>query len=351
MKKQLLIAAVAATMGTAAMAELSIGGDAKFEYFNIDNANVVTNKVNTETNLNFKGKSGDTTVVLNMEFNTSGATSVTNTDTDTTITALDSTTGDISGAVVNPNTSTANDTVNIEDMYIQTKVGDITVKAGNYTTSTSAILGEIENGSRSNNKVTLSTTLNGVKVYAGNIAASGSGATAIDANMFAGVSATVAGFKVEAKHNSPTTDSFAISGDVAGVGVRLEQLNSDVALSDVTFGNITKEVNGVSLGYAWIDADADSLIAEDDSAIFAVENDGNGDSNSQMSAKMALAGNTVTVKSGTVGYASGTDLDYTQFSLVRPLASGSTLAVLYTDAEQSATTTKETLEVELSVKF
>jgi len=32
MKKQLLIAAVAATMGTAAIADISITGDAKYEY-------------------------------------------------------------------------------------------------------------------------------------------------------------------------------------------------------------------------------------------------------------------------------------------------------------------------------
>jgi len=319
MKKQLLIAAVAATMTSAAFADVSITGDAKFEYFNTDTAGVVTNTANTEVNLGIAGKNGDTSVVMNLEFNTHG-----------------------------------DNTMDVEDMYITSKIGDVSIKAGNYTTGTSAILGEIDNGTRASNKVTLSTTVNGVKIYAGNVAAASEGASAIDANMFAGVSAKVAGFTVQAKKNSPTVDSFGIAGDVAGVSVRLETKNNDTDNSDVTFGNITTDVNGVSLGYAWIDADKDGLIDEDDSSIFAVENGLSGyagDSNSQVTAKTSMAGNTVTVKAGTVGFATAADLDYTQVGVTRPLASGATLAVTYTDADTSANADKKTFEAELSVKF
>jgi hypothetical protein len=296
MKKQLLIAAVAATMTSAAFADVSITGDAKFEYFNTDTAGVVTNTANTEVNLGIAGKNGDTSVVMNLEFNTHG-----------------------------------DNTMDVEDMYITSKIGDVSIKAGNYTTGTSAILGEIDNGTRASNKVTLSTTVNGVKIYAGNVAAASEGASAIDANMFAGVSAKVAGFTVQAKHNSPTVDSFGIAGDVAGFGVRLETKNSSEASKDVTFGSISKDVNGVALNYSWIDADANGLIGEDDSDIFAVENDSLGDSNSQVSAKTSMAGNTVTVKAGTVGYAATADLDYTQIAVSRSLASGATLALTYTN--------------------
>jgi len=316
MKKQLLIAAVAATMTSAAMADVSITGNGKFEYRNIDTNGVVTNTANTEMNLGVKGKSGDTTAVLNLEFNSHG-----------------------------------DNTMDVEDMYLTTKIGDISVKAGNYASGTSGILGEIDNGSRASNKVTLSTTVNGVKIYGGNTAAAGEGQTAVNANMFVGVSANVAGFKVQAKHNSPTVDSFGIAGDVAGFGVRLEQKNNSAANSDVTFGSISKDVNGVALNYSWIDADANGLIAEDDSAIFAVENAGSGDSNSQFSAKTSMAGNTVTVKAGTVGYASTTDLDYTQVAVSRSLASGSKLALTYTNEDTSATAETKTFEADISVKF
>ncbi len=326
MKKQLLIAAVAATMTSAAMADLSISGDAKFEYQNVDtNATTNVNQTNTEVNLKLRGQSGDTSVVVDVA-------------------------------------SDGNSGLVVEDQYLTTKVGDVTVKAGNYATDTSSILGEIEEGARSHNKVTLSTTLGGMNVYMGNGGNAALGApttgstgfTPVNNNTFAGVSAKVAGFTVQAKHNSETTDSFGIAGDVAGVSVRLETMNVDGANKDVTFGNITTDVNGVSLGYAWIDADANGLIKETDSSIFAVENGLSGyegDSNSQVTAKTSMAGNTVTVKAGTIGFATAADLDYTQVGVTRPLASGATLAVTYTNADVTTTTDKKTFEAELSVTF
>ena len=320
MKKQLLIAAVAATMTSAAMADLSISGDAKFEYQNVDTGTTTNvNRTNTEVNLKLRGQSGDTSVVVDVASN-------------------------------------GNAGLIVEDQYLTTKVGDVTVKAGNYTTGTSSILGEIEEGGRSNNKVTLSTTLGGMNVYMGN-GGSSTGSTdftSVNNNMFAGVSAKVAGFTVQAKRNSETTDAFGIAGDVAGVSVRLETMNVDGANKDVTFGNITTDVNGVSLGYAWIDADADDLIKETDSSIFAQENGTTGykgDSNSQVMAKTSMAGNTVTVKAGTIGFATAADLDYTQVGVTRPLASGATLAFTYTNKDTSATAETKTFEADLSVKF
>jgi hypothetical protein len=328
MKKQLLIAAVAATMGTAAIADVSISGNAKFEYQNVETTGVANvNKTNTEVNLKLRGKNGDTSVVMDIAAN-GGAT------------AADSA-SERSGLVV-------------EDMYLTTKVADVTVKAGNYASGTSGILGEIDNGSRSNNKVTLSTTLGGVKVYVGNAgtAAASTGFTTINNNMFAGISMDVAGVTVQAKKVSDTEDAFGISGDMSGVAFRLEQKQGTGSNTDVVFGNVTTDVNGISLGYAWIDADADSLIAENDSAIFAVENGSNGDSNQQFVASTSVQGNKVTLKSGTIGFKAATlDRDYTQVSVSRPLASGATASVTYTDKELTDTTDSQTFEAELSVKF
>ena len=346
MKKQLLIAAVAATMTSAAMADISITGDSKFEYYNVDISAAATygsftatasdssNYTNMETNLKIIGKSGDTTAVVNMELNTHG-------DVET------------AGAI------------DLEDMYISTKVGDIDLKLGNYATGTSAILGEIDNGGRANNKVTASTTFSGVKVYVGDAgAAAGAGVTEVKGNMFYGVSADVAGFNVHAKHVSPTVDAFAISGEVSGLGIRLEQLNSDTTDQDVTFGNLTYAVNDIDLGYAWIDADSDGQITEDDSSIFAVEmaasnaQKTNVNGVAQISAKTSIAGNTVTVKAGTLEAKSGfQDADFTQVDVKRALASGATLALTYTNADTAAIATgtaqtdTSTFEADISVKF
>jgi len=349
MKKQLLIAAVAATMTSAAMADIAITGDAKFEYKNYDsniaatygsasvNASGTANTTNTEMNLKVAGKNGDTSVVANFEINSHGAGS--------------------------------SDTMDIEDVYMTTKVQGIDLKLGNYATGTSAIMGEIDNGQRATNKVTASTTIEGVKVYVGDSgAADATGESQVKGNMFYGVKADVAGFTVEAKHLNPTDDAFAISGELQGLGIRLEQKNSDTTDSDVTFGNLTYSTNGFDLGYAWIDADSDDKITEDDSSIFAVENGlldttanaGNGDSNQQFSIATSVAGNAVTFKTGEIGFkASGVkDVEYNQINVSRPLASGATATVTYTQIEAGASTgvasadvDLDIFEADLSVKF
>jgi hypothetical protein len=327
MKKQLLIAAVAATMTSAAMADISISGDAKFEYQNVEATGVATNvnQTNTEVNLKLRGKSGDTTVVMDIAANGGAAAAAAG-----------------QGGTV------------VEDMYLTTKVGDVTVKAGNYATGTSSILGEIDNGSRSNNKVTLTTTLGGATVYVGNAGSSSASTTftAINNNMFAGVKMDVAGVTVQAKKVSDTEDAFGVSGDMSGVGFRLEQKQGTGSNTDVVFGNVTTDVNGISLGYAWIDADADNLIGESDSAIFAVENNSVGDSNSQFTASTSVQGNKVTLKAGTIGFKAATlDRDYTQVTVSRPLASGATATVTYTDKDTADATDSQTFEAELAVKF
>ena len=319
MKKQLLIAAVAATMTSAAMADISISGNAKFEYQNVEATGVAinVNQTNTEVNLKLRGQSGDTSVVVDVA-------------------------------------SDGNSALVVEDQYLTTKVGDVTVKAGNHTTGTSSILGEIDEGGRSNNKVTLSTTLGGAKVYVGNGGSStgSTGFTTINNNMFAGISMDVAGVTVQAKKVNDTEDAFGVSGDMSGVAFRLEQKQGTGSNTDVVFGNVTTDVNGISLGYAWIDADADTLIAEDDSAIFAVENAGSGDSNSQFTASTSVQGNKVTLKAGTIGFKAATlDRDYTQVTVSRPLASGATATVTYTDKDTADATDSQTFEAELSVKF
>jgi len=361
--KKLIAAAVATSVSAIAVADVSITGNAKYEYFNEQTGTAAaTNKANTEVNLGIVGKTGDTTVVMNLEFNTHGAV-----DGGTSVTTVTTTSTNSQGdADTHVSTSTSTSTVSatnrldIEDLYMTTKVGDVTVKAGNYASGTSALLGEIDNGGRVTNKVTLSMPVGGATVYVGNDGTAGSGSTALNQNMFAGVSMDIGGQTVQLKQNSPTVDSFGIKGSLAGVNYRYEHKDNDAANSDVKFFEVGTEVNGIKLSYAAIDADQSGLVTEDDSAIFAVEMGSagaakdNADGVSQFTAAGSFEGNNVTFKVGTLDKAltSGTvDQDYYQIGVSRPLASGATATVLYTDKDASATTSTETLEVELSVKF
>jgi hypothetical protein len=335
MKKQLLIAAVAATMGTAVIADVSITGNAKYEYFNTQmTSGADTNTANTEVNLLVAGKTGDTSVVANFELNSHGAGS--------------------------------SDTMDIEDLYMKTKVGDVAVKGGNWALGTTALLGEIDEGGRSNNKVDLSTTIAGVKVYAGSDSAAGTGATEVTSAMYAGVVADVSGWTLQAKKLNANDYGYGISGEIEGFGIRFENKNAKAANSDVNFGQITKTVGDFDLAVAYIDADASGLVTESDSSIFAVEMstatagtaDTGVDSVAQISAKTSIAGNTVTVKAGTVGASAGyKDADFTQISASRSLAAGSTLALTYTDKDDRSVATsaadadKQVFEIDLSVKF
>jgi len=370
MKKQLLAAAIASTVSAAALADISITGNAKYEYFSKQTGtSASTDTSNTEVNLSFKGKTGDTSVVLNMEFNTHGDVSIEDTDvaSSVTLTNADTVNSSIAGqgssvASISNATAAAKGTrghLDIEDMYMTTKVGDINVKAGNWVSGTRSLGGEIDVDSRSTNKIDMRTTLGGATIYAGNSGlVAGAGETALNRNMYAGVVFNAAGNKIEVKKVSNTRDAIGINGSMAGVNYRLEQIDDDTDNKTV-FGNITTETNGISLGYAWLDADKVNTLSQDDSDIFAVEAGGTGykttsDGQKQITVSTNVDGNKVTVKSGTIdkGTSTSTDADYFQLGVSRKLASGATAAVIWTDKDTvTAGTSAESLEVELSVAF
>jgi len=371
MKKQIIAAAVATSVSAIAMADISITGNATYEYFSsTTGTSASTDKSNTEVNLGIKGKKGDTSVVLNMEFNSHGDVSITDTDTDTNNTVVVSETatyvysvGVTSGSAA-ANAKGSRGHLDIEDMYMTTKIGDINVKAGNWVSGTGSLGGEIKVDGRATNKVDLRTSLGGATVYMGNSGSvSGSDSTAgqtlLNRNMYAGVVFNAAGNKIELKKVDEDTDAFGLNGSVAGVNYRLESYNDVAANGDTVFGNITTEMNGISLGYAWLDADKVGQLTQDDSDIFAVEAGASAytstsDGQKQVTVSTNVDGNKVTVKSGSIskGTSTSTDADYFQVGVSRSLASGATAAVIYTDKETAtAGTDTETLEVELSVSF
>ena len=326
--KKLIAAAVASSMTAFAMADISITGDAKYEYDLTDNGGTKTTTANTEAHLNFTGKSGDTTFVAKFEM-------------------ADSSTG----------------AMDLEDSYITTSVAGVGIKAGNYAGSTSGLAGEIENGGRSHGKVTLSYKLGDVSLYAGNGGASAAGNdVGVNNNMFAGASTTVAGQTIHIKKASDTRDNFGISGNVGGVSYRYENIDqsttSTYTAGEADYIELSGSMNGITVQYAKLDADNVTLLEETDSSVFALEAglsayDAKVKEQDQIAVSTTVDGTKVTVKSGTLkdGISAGVDVDYTQVGLSRKLASGATAVITYTDNDASASTSKENLEIELNVAF
>ena len=337
MKKQIIAAAVAASVSAVAMADISISGNANYEWFSTTtgSANAVYT-TDTEVNLNIRGKSGDTSVVADLELSDSG-------------------------------TPSSADVLDVEDLYITTKVGDISVKAGNYGSSTSALAGEIEHGGRSTNKLTLSTNVAGWTLgYAQ------SGATVDNDGSSISASGKVGDVKVSFKEASDTATYVGLSGALAGINYRVENKDADAANSDVLFVDVSTKVGGATVGYTVLDADQGGLIKEGDSGILGLSVNGtdNADCNAQSdntaanrcgSAKGAsqlrisapMAGNTLSAKIGTIedGLGTGNDLDFTELKLTRALASGATLNIVYDDYDNTTSESTEVLEIDLSVKF
>jgi len=331
--KKLIAAAVATSVSAIAIADVSIGGNANYEYFSTTVGSDTTYTADTEVNLNVKGKTGDTGVVLNIEFNNHG---------------------DVASSAGAGN-------VDVEDMYLTTKVGDIDVKAGHYGSGTTALAGEIESGARSTDKVTLSTNVGGWTVgYAvseGSASMNGQGASV-------SASGTVSGVKVQLKEQSDSATYVGVAGSLAGIDYRLENKDADAASADVFFGDISTKVGDMTVGYTVIDADSAGKITEGDSGILGLSVNG-ADSEtlttrgitatgaSQFRISAPMAGNTISAKIGTIddGIAAGTDVDFTELKLTRKLASGATLNLIFDDYDSAAGVTTEVIELDLSVSF
>jgi len=345
--KKLIAAAVATSVSAIAMADVSITGNANYEYFHKETNNINTNYADMEINLGFKGKSGDTTVVANFEIDDHG-----NAETGAT-------TASHAGAI------------DVEDTYLTTKIGDVNIKAGNFASGTTALGGEIDQGGRATNKIDMNTTIGGVKVgYAvahGSSTSSTAGVNYMDTDSAAiYASTTIGGINVAVKEDSDKYTLVGASGSFNGINFRVEQKDNDAANSDVLFYEVGGKVGGVSVSYAAIDSDNTSAVTEGDSAIFAQEMATDSTSTgktgvdgvSQVAVSTTVDGTEFKVRVGELrGAATYQDAGFSRIEAKRALASGATLVVSYDDYETAGTSTGSTmtdtqlLEIDLSVKF
>jgi hypothetical protein len=315
MKKQLLIAAVAATMTSVAFADISITGGAKVNYTNTDINNVSSSTVTNETDLLIKGTNGGTTVHIEL--------------------------------AVDGNSSTGT-----EDVHLSTKIGDVSVKTGVWN-STDTIF--TDNATRTSGNWILSSAVSGV-----NVAVEGdSGASAIKTTLSGDIAGVSTKFSMKgADANGKTSNELFLSSNVAGFDVTYAMIDSKATTADAAAFTIAKEFNGITVTYSDVDADANYQIKGDTAAFGNAAALGNGGMNagddaSSIKLSTSLAGNTVSARFVQVdAAATANDADVNTFQLTRPLANGTTFEVTYTDTDMTgATYDKEVLDMELAVKF
>lgn len=309
MKKQLLIAAVAATMASASMADISITGAGMAKFVTTDTAGTGTDSHTTSQEMDLKvtGKSGDTTVV--MAFDMNGASTVT-----------------------------------AGDQYISTKIGDVSIKMGNFIGGKSTLT---KRSARAD-KLSASMNVGTAKITYENNASNTAGAVYVSADL-GGVAATY--------KQKDGSNEVHLSGSVGGVAVKYRGIDKDAANSDMSLIQVSGTVGGVALTYADASTDASANVNGD--GFFGDLNGSAGTSSAGagaditgFSAAMDLAGNAVTFKSVDIDGTSAQDKTINSITAVRGLASGATLTTKYTMTDVvAANTDTDTLEVKLSVAF
>ena len=311
MKKQLLIAAVAASMTSVAMADVSITGSGKLNYTNVDNQTAAdTNLFSTDLVLTVTGKSGDTSVVFKQEFNDANGT----------------------------------DGMNIKNAYMASKIAGVNVKAGSWYGADSLL----ENGAAADGRFSADYTIEGVKVqYENKNTASGTESTGSWT-----VSGEIQGVALSHElHENADTDT-KVSGSIAGVDIAYRSFDSDTATSDKESLEVNYTTNGITLTYADVDVNSTGTTTSD--AFFGTQSSAVGDMNG-FGLSTAVAGNTVALKSYKINpdNASGSvDNEYTKVVVTRPLASGATFEATYTDKDdKNGTADSTTLDLELAVQF
>ena len=355
MKKQLLIAAVAATMTSVAFADISITGGSKVNYTNTDYELATKNDSNAfahDTDFTIVGKNGGTAV--SMTFATTSATStgaVTSTSTSTSATSGTTTTT----TTTTTSTTTANaGGLKTEDVFMTSSVGDVNVKVGTWDNGNDFVSAS----ARSANKFSANTTVSGVKVTYDAANASDEAVT---------VSGSMGG--VNASYKQETAgEEIKLSTTVAGVSLAYHADNSDAANLDRSSIEVSGEVSGIKLSYVQIDADtgvaidSDSWAGDFENSTYTQATDAvttnaydlsKGQDVTALKASMAVAGNTVAFTRTDIDDVTGEDTSINKFTVTRPLASGATFEATYTSIsdDKSTTTDADILDLELAVKF
>jgi len=296
MKKQLLIAAVAATMTSAAFADVSISGAAQM---NINSVSGSDTTYSTDIDLKIVGKAGDTSATIDME----------STGTD----------GVTSG--------TLNHGMKIKNSYVSTSIAGANIKVGNWYGSDS-LLGNGSNDDAA--QISVDYTMNGVKVQYED----GTGAASDSVT----VSGTVGGVSISHEMFDTSTDT-SFSTTVAGVSATYRTRDYDANASDVTSFEVSTEVSGVTLTYVDVDANETGSAGTSSDAFFGEQTAVK--TASGVSASTSIGGNKVTFKAYDIN-----DVDTNKLIVSRPMAGG-TFEATFADTDGS----NSSVDLELKVSF
>ena len=239
MKKQLLIAAVAATMASATFADVSITGGSE--------VTIAKSGTTVETTLGLKGKSGDTSVTIDLDLH-----------------------------------DAAGDNL-VKNAYMNTSVVGIAVKAGQWKSGAS----NLGRSSYKTGAYNLSTSFSGVKLA---YEETGSGSS----NSVT-VSGSIAGVAVSHKmnNNADSTTETKLSGSVGGIALAYHSKEANATDTNTAISASTT-VGDVKIAYTTIDIEA--ALSGMDGAISDTTGTVNVGTHNAMTVSTAVAGNTVTFK-------------------------------------------------------
>jgi hypothetical protein len=325
MKKQIIAAAVAATVSSVALADISITGAAKVNYTNVDVSGSTpdTNKFTQETDIKIKGKSGDTEVVVNFgggAFDNAESTS-------------------------DARTSSTSETFEVEDIYVSTNVAGVAIKTGTWDNGNN----ELRASSRSDGKFQATTSYGPVNL---GFLTGSNGASQEEYT----VSGDIAGVSLSYTEKAGG-ETVKASTSLGGVNLKYLGLPSNSVNSDRSYYELSSKVGDISLKYGKANADSSATIDGDtwmgdfEGATGAYALTAGQDVQS-IEVKTAMAGNTVTFRNTQIDDVQGADTDFNKVIITRPLASGATFELTYTALDDEVNSNdSDTLDLELAVSF
>jgi len=354
MKKQLIAAAVASSVSAIAMADISITGALKTNYTHTDYEAASANDSDIfshEADLKITGKSGDTTVVMNfggMDFTSETATSISDATAATvsTVATSDSTTsaGTFTSGTNGTSGTLANNKIDIEDLYLTTKIGDVSIKTGQWDNGNN----ELRASSRKGGKFEASTSMGGIDVKYTN-------GNAADDEVTVGTS--LGGVSVSYTDKN-AGNAVKASTTVGGVGLKYYAENSDSTSADRVYYEASTTVGDVSVKIGKAEAEVSATIEGDtwmgdfEGASGAYDLTA-GQDVTTVELATSVAGNKVTFRNTQISDVADKDSSFNKVIVTRPLASGATFELTYTDLSDDGDTATDatTLDLELAVSF
>jgi len=319
MKKQIIAAAVAASVSAVALADISITGAAQVNYTNKETVGVASdeNKFTHESSLKITGKNGDTTFVMGF----GGG-------------ALDNTAATVD--------TTAHGTFNAEDVYMKTSVNGISVQAGQWDNGNN----ELRASARKNGQLKLGTKVGDVNL---GMLTSSAGASAEEFTVGTSLGGVAVSFTKKA-----AGETIKASGSVGGINIKYLGLPSDSANADRDYIELSTKVGDVAVKVGQANAESAANIRGDSwlgdyEETAKVLSDGQDVTGIEL--KTAMAGNTLTYRNITVDDVASNDMDINKFIVTRPLASGATMEVTYTSTDDDNAANTDVFDVELRVAF